>query len=383
MQPTPLTRSVLLGALALAVSATAWGQADELDTRFYVAPMASFGDFDSDISEKPASVGDDVEVDPEDDTGFTVAVGKPLNKYINAEIYYFDFSGVADENRPNSESDHDGFGLAGLFFPFRDFVPVYALAGFGFADYQFNDAYNLSDNKADADYVDYGVGVSLPIPYIDFDYGVRLRAEYRVRQMDVELKNNQDVEFDNEIASVGLVIPLGAPPAEPEPEPEPEPAPEPEPEPQDSDGDGVIDKKDQCPGTPEGTEVDSDGCPVQKEPIVLKGVTFKFNKATLTQQAEGRLDNVVNALKGASEIEVRIEGHTDSKGSASYNQTLSQERADSVKRYLVEHGIDPNRMTTNGLGESQPVAPNTNPDGSDNPEGRAKNRRVELHVTDQ
>lgn len=383
MHTVRLMRASMICALALALPATAWGQDDKLDTRFYVAPMASFADFEADTSERPNNP--DETVAPEDDTSFTIAVGKPLNKYINAELYYFDFSGVADEDIDGAESDRDGYGFAGLFFPFRDTVPVFALAGFGFGDYAF-DGYNLSDQDADADYFDYGLGITLPIPYIDFDYGVRLRAEYRIRDVDVELQNNQDLEFEDEIASVGLVIPLGAPPASPEPEPEPEPAPapEPEPEPIDSDNDGVVDDQDQCPGTPTGTEVDADGCPVEKDsPIVLKGVTFEFNEATLTAQAENRLDNVVNALQEASEIQVRIEGHTDSKGSAAYNRELSQERADSVKRYLVEHGIAPDRLTTKGFGESQPVAPNTNPDGSDNPEGRAKNRRVELHVTDQ
>lgn len=157
----------------------------------------------------------------------------------------------------------------------------------------------------------------------------------------------------------------------------------PEPEPTDSDGDGVPDSRDQCPGTPRGTPVDSNGCPEEKEePVVLKGVKFEFDSATLTPAAEDRLDNVVNALQAAGDIEVRIEGHTDSIGSADYNEDLSQRRADSVKAYLVDNGISGNRMVTRGFGESQPVAPNTKPDGSDNPEGRAKNRRVELHVVE-
>lgn len=158
-------------------------------------------------------------------------------------------------------------------------------------------------------------------------------------------------------------------------------APEP---PTDSDGDGVPDSRDKCPGTPPGTPVNRLGCPQEKQaPVVLKGVHFEFDSATLTQDAENRLDNVVNALQAAEDINVRIEGHTDSIGSAAYNLDLSQRRADSVKTYLVNHGISASRMITRGYGETQPVAPNNEPDGSDNPAGRAKNRRVELEVIDR
>jgi OOP family OmpA-OmpF porin len=205
----------------------------------------------------------------------------------------------------------------------------------------------------------------------------------------VEVDGASDLDFDDHIVSLGIHIPLGSPPAEPEPRPKAEPAkaappPPPPPEPRDSDDDGVLDKDDECPGTPAGVEVDESGCPVEKAaPIILKGVNFEFNSDKLTSEAENRLDNVVNALKASQDIEIRLEGHTDSKGSASYNQRLSQQRADAVKRYLTQHGIDASRMTTQGFGESQPIAPNTNPDGSDNPDGRAKNRRTELEVTDQ
>lgn len=143
----------------------------------------------------------------------------------------------------------------------------------------------------------------------------------------------------------------------------------------DDDGDGVPNSRDQCPGTPMGTEVDARGCPIEKQaPIVLKGVTFEFDSARLTRQAEGRLDNVAQALQSSESMRVRVSGHTDSVGSDTYNQTLSQNRADSVKRYLVGAGIDGARLTTRGYGESRPVASN------ETAAGRAQNRRVELDV---
>jgi OmpA-OmpF porin, OOP family len=77
---------------------------------------------------------------------------------------------------------------------------------------------------------------------------------------------------------------------------------------------------------------------------------------------------------------VTIEGHTDSIGSESYNQRLSERRALAVKHYLVSRGVAGDRLDTVGYGESRPVAPNKTPDGKDNPEGRAMNRRAELKV---
>lgn len=375
MRLTFATGPALLAALAFGVSATA--SAQELDKRFYVAPMYSFGDFDD------AAFNNGNEVDFDDTDGYTIAIGKTLSKLFALEIFASGFSGVEDLNS-DGEADIDAYGVSGLIFPYRDFFPFFLLAGAGTGDYEFDGMVGGTNlNDGDANFYEFGGGFLLPIPdLLDFGYGVSLRAEYRVRSVDVEIRGSDDLSLTNKIASVGLSIPLGAPPAQPEPEPAPAPAPPPPP-PQDSDGDGVNDDNDECPGTPVGTEVDATGCPVEKdEPIVLKGVTFEFNSDRLTAEAENRLDNVVNALMTAEDIDVRVEGHTDSIGGEAYNQELSQDRADSVKRYLVEHGIDPSRMTTQGFGESKPVAPNTDPDGSDNPEGRAENRRVELHVVE-
>ncbi len=80
------------------------------------------------------------------------------------------------------------------------------------------------------------------------------------------------------------------------------------------------------------------------------------------------------------EINVMIEGHTDSKGTEAYNQKLSERRARAVYNYFVDKGINRSRMQTVGYGETRPIASNTNPNGSDNPEGRAINRRAELKV---
>jgi len=115
--------------------------------------------------------------------------------------------------------------------------------------------------------------------------------------------------------------------------------------------------------------------------IELPGdILFDFDKWTIRKDAEETLSKVGEVIS-AYEHPVSIIGHTDSKGSESYNLELSKNRAESVKQWLIDQaGIDSKRIETSGKGESEPVAPNTNPDGSDNPEGRQKNRRVEIRI---
>lgn len=112
--------------------------------------------------------------------------------------------------------------------------------------------------------------------------------------------------------------------------------------------------------------------------IKISNIEFEYNKADLIGNAFRILDNVNKKLNKYPTYKVILEGHTDSIGGEEYNLKLSEKRAESVYRYLTDNGFDPARLTQRGLGLTRPVAPNTNPDGSDNPEGRAKNRRVEF-----
>jgi photosystem I P700 chlorophyll a apoprotein A2 len=113
-------------------------------------------------------------------------------------------------------------------------------------------------------------------------------------------------------------------------------------------------------------------------------VLFDFDKWDIRPDAEGTLKKVGEIIKAYRSPNVLISGHSDSKGEEDYNQKLSIKRAESVKDWLVKNaGVDAGIMRTEGLGETKPVAPNTNPDGSDNPEGRQKNRRVEILIKKQ
>ncbi|EPC04322.1 flagellar motor protein MotB [Litchfieldella anticariensis FP35 = DSM 16096] len=139
--------------------------------------------------------------------------------------------------------------------------------------------------------------------------------------------------------------------------------------PLDSDGDGVPDYRDQCPDTPAGAEVNALGC---TESLILRDVNFEFDSAKLTPQAETVLDEVAERLVANPNVRVSIDGHTDSVGSAAYNQDLSQRRAQSVVDYLESRGVEQHRMRAQGFGEEQPIATN------ETDAGRAENRRVEL-----
>lgn len=110
-------------------------------------------------------------------------------------------------------------------------------------------------------------------------------------------------------------------------------------------------------------------------------VLFDFGKAEIKPEAERTLDQVGTVIGQFPEGQVLIEGHTDSKGSPDINLELSKRRAEAVKDWLVKKKDVPESIiTTRGSGENKPVAPDKNPDGSDNPQGRQQNRRVEITV---
>ncbi|HEX3553129.1 MAG TPA: OmpA family protein [Thermoanaerobaculia bacterium] len=112
--------------------------------------------------------------------------------------------------------------------------------------------------------------------------------------------------------------------------------------------------------------------------LVGSDALFEFDKATLTPDAEETLKALVPLLAKAGKHPATVEGHTDAKGTDAYNQTLSEKRAETVKDWLAAHGALPAATSTKGWGKRRPVAPNTKPDGADDPAGRQKNRRVEV-----
>jgi outer membrane protein OmpA-like peptidoglycan-associated protein len=116
------------------------------------------------------------------------------------------------------------------------------------------------------------------------------------------------------------------------------------------------------------------------ESIVLNNVFFDFASFELTKDSRSELSKLFNLLSNNPSIKVEIQGHTDSKGKPFFNKKLSQDRAESVKKYLVKKGINPKRIAAVGYGANQPIATNKNKDNSYNEEGMALNRRIELKI---
>jgi len=155
----------------------------------------------------------------------------------------------------------------------------------------------------------------------------------------------------------------------------------------DTDGDGVVDSQDRCPNTPPGSRVDQFGCLLLFEPVtpappgapparptlILQGVNFQTGRSVLTRESYAVLDQVAASLVANPQIRIEIAGYTDSTGGKMMNLRLSMGRAGAVQHYLARKGVSPLRMRARGFGASGYIAPNSTA------EGRAKNRRVELH----
>lgn len=114
--------------------------------------------------------------------------------------------------------------------------------------------------------------------------------------------------------------------------------------------------------------------------FVLENIYYNFNKSDIREDAAKELDKLVQLLTDNPEITIELSSHTDSIDDNSYNLQLSQRRAESAVRYLIQHGIAPDRLVAKGYGEEKPIARNTHPDGTDNPVGRQKNRRTEFKI---
>ncbi|NKF21439.1 OmpA family protein [Solimonas marina] len=314
-------------------------------------------------------------LDPDKDRGFgnadtkhgggmDVLYGWQSEKRWGYELHGW-YEGI--ETGKQLRTDFYNYGLgADLFYAFGDrthLTPFVLVGGGG----TYNDIYpNGAHDDGFSGFVNGGVGVVTgPITKTG---QIRLRADVRY-VYDFFAENYGDIRY-----SLGIEIPLfkekqvevAAANTEPQVVKVPTGL-------LDSDGDGVVDDKDKCPDTPAGSRVDGDGCPLDKV-INLKGVTFEFNKTRLRPDAETILDWAVGILKKYPDMKVEVAGHTDNIGSDSYNQKLSEGRAQAVVQYFVDHGVPQDQMTAKGYGESEPIADNSTADG------RERNRRVELRI---
>lgn len=138
----------------------------------------------------------------------------------------------------------------------------------------------------------------------------------------------------------------------------------------DGDKDGVLNSQDICPNTPLGEAVNSDGCPA----TINLHINFENNSAKIDAESKARIQKYADFLIKHTNYSAKIVGYTDSRGSAKYNQKLSQRRADAVVAELIKKGVDANQLNGSGMGEANPIADNSTT------EGRAQNRRIEAEL---
>lgn len=363
-------QTVMLAAAvgcSLPLVASAQDRAGTFDDRWYLTAGAGYNAQDGDRHT--------------DDTAFgTLGFGKFVNPNwsVDAELNY---------QNPHSEYNHDlNYSQYGLSIDARRHfrregrtVNPYIVGGVGYqrAEEEYVIPSPTSPAKDKRGYATAKLGVGLQADWDRVSLRGELAGRYSFDGDSVSAPNESG--FVDGLASLTLVVPLGARTVAAVPPPIVE-------QPVktcadlDDDGDGVNNCDDKCPASQAGQTVGPDGCPVPVT-IDLRGVNFEFDKSTLTAESRAILDDAIGILQRYPDMNVQVAGHTDSIGTEQYNRALSERRAKAVYDYLTAHGISSDRLTGPiGYGESRPIAPNTNPDGSDNPEGRAKNRRTELNV---
>ncbi len=320
----------------------------------------------------------DSDRDLDDSTSLELGAELPVSERLSFEAWLSDFD--ADVEDADVELDGRRYAAGGLYHLMDGDYRPFLSAGVAHQEFEIPDS-----DDADETLLYVGAGAK---KY--FDNNLMLRGEvlamnsldYEMTDLGVRVtlgyafggSSAAPVEAAAKPVAVKEASPEPKPEAKPKPESKVEPAPKPEPKPApvDSDGDGVVDARDQCPDTDAAFKVDAKGCPIKlvKTISIDMQVKFKTNSAEFSD-ADGEVKKLAEFLNTYQDTSVIVEGHTDDRGAAAYNKSLSQKRADAVKAMLVDsYGIAASRVEAVGYGEEQPVASN------DTAEGRAQNRRV-------
>ena len=353
MESSDVTRILKLFALVPFLAASLAVQAEE--GGWYVAPSIVY--FDDDAERRI------------DDTigGLQVQFGKEMSRRLSLEglLGYHDIDGF-----PGQEHPELGFNVIGKFLP-DSWISPYVIGGLGYlrADVGTPDFGGLPPAGETANNATATGGLGLQIKFGDSPWS--LRTEARVRHAF-----DSDDSLTDGIISLGLQYNFGGKSktrAATTSETAAAPAAVVAALPADSDGDGVANDRDQCPGTPAGVKVDARGCEILK----LRNVYFGFDSAVLLATTRSMLDASAATLRRHPDLKVEIVGFADSRGPESYNLRLSERRAEAVRDYLKQAGVDAARLTARGYGESHPGASDLSANGL------AQSRRVELRVQDR
>lgn len=348
-----MTRLAQIFALALVLTTSLMAHAEEGE--WYLAPSVVYFDDDPD-----RRIDDSF-------AGLQAQFGKEVSRHLALEglLGYQDIDGF-----PGQKHLELGFNVIGKFLP-DSVVSPYVIGGLGYlrADVSTPDFGGLPPAGTTANNATATGGLGLNIKFGDSPWS--LRTEARLRHAF-----DSDNSLTDAIVTLGLQYNFGGESkarAMTTSEPEEAPAAVVAAVPMDSDGDGVANDRDQCPGTPAGVRVDSRGCEIVK----LRNVYFGFDSAVLLATAKRILDDSASMLRRHPDLKVEIAGFADARGPESYNLKLSERRAEAVRKYLEQAGVESARMTARGYGEAHAGAADMSANGL------AASRRVELSVQDR
>lgn len=353
MESSDVTGLLRILALVPFLAASLAAQAGEGD--WYVAPSIVY--FDDDGKRRiDDAMG-----------GLQVQFGKEMSRRLSLEglLGYHDIDGF-----PGQEHLELGFNVVGKFLP-DGWISPYVIGGIGYlrADVGIPDFGGLPPAGETANNATATGGLGLEIRFRDTPWS--LRTEARLRHAF-----DSDDSLTDAIVSLGLQYNFGGKSkarAMTTSDKEAVPAAVVAAVPADDDADGVANDRDQCPGTPAGVRVDTRGCEI----LELRNIYFGFDSAVLLATARSMLDASAATLRRHPDLEVEIVGFADSRGPESYNQRLSERRAEAVRDYLRQAGVDAARLTARGYGESHPGASDLSANGL------AQSRRVELRVQER
>jgi len=373
---------VFLCALTLQVSITT-ALAEEVDSMnertWYLGAGLGITELDPDTNNTGYSVSD------ERDTGFKLFGGYDYNDIFTIEGFYADMGSAQVSSpypsQPDGSIDYSTLGVSALWYFWRNGdnkgkdlrkgLQAYLQAGISFMSNSSSVAYS-QDNSTQVQYgaaLEYGLnnGVALRagIDLYDKDAGMVFvgvlkrfgtKSKSKLKPETVPAPVVEVIAEPEPVKALAVIVPEATVTYD-----------------TDTDNDGVFDRLDECPDSPVGISVDSKGCSI----IALEfgGVNFEPKSYDLTEESKLVLDEAAVTINASPEIQkIEVQAHTDYKGSGDANMKLSEQRASSVRDYLIYRGVNEKRLIAKGYGESQPIADNRTE------EGRAKNRRVELKV---
>ena len=354
-----LLSTALLAGLAFAQVAGA----QEFDDRWYLTGSAGMNIQDNDRGTRNAPFG-------------ALGVGKFLNQNwsLDGELNYQNPNNDANQNLNWSQYGASLDLRRHFTSEGRNWAP-YLLMGLGYqrSEEEFDAFPNVnSPGQREEGNLAAKVGVGIQSALAGKRVAIRTELAYRADFDDGSISAPNEDWFGDVLASVGVVIPLGAPVVAAPPAPVAPSCAD-----LDDDGDGVNNCDDKCPDSQAGQTIGPDGCPVPVS-IDLKGVNFDFDKAVLRPDAVSILSEATEILKRYPELKVEVAGHTDQCGKDAYNQKLSERRATAVYDYLTSNGVDASRLQGPiGYGESRPLEDK----GQAFPGCKSEiNRRTELNV---